>query len=200
MTLNENGSNGESNSKRQTLYLGLMLLLACSFGIYASISVFLDEIANISKIYSSNIYIGKRELAFGIIFIIPTISIFIYMVFLILLHNFKPVVLKLLLQTTVFSLILMVLSSICYGFWIESALREHGYTHCYWYDSAVRGSPTIWVESERFCQKRASNMTIKLFEYFNEQDALNKKPTDKELNAVIQNIVENSIFSTFEND
>lgn len=181
-------------SKRRLKTLSLLLLSVFTFMFYVCGSVFLEEISNVDKIAAGNIYIGNRDFAFGAIFFIPVLAVLDYMFILILIDKFKDDAMKLFLKTAVILIPLMIVVSIIYGFWIGSELRANGYSHCSAYGSATRGTPSIWVKSEQYCQERAWKIRIELYEYLDQWDQKKQEPTAEELNAAILTMLESNPF------
>lgn len=190
----------EYSDKKRHKVLAIFLMFLCFLGIYGTFLGFIEEYSILEKISKNTIYVGHRSFAIGAFWLVPFFIIFSYLMYLRLVNKLTIKAQVWLVKAGGIGLVSWVVTCSVYGFWLDSHLRINGYIHCYWYDSPARSSPTIWVESERFCQKRASNTRLELFNYFDQQDALNRKPTDKELNAEIKNIVENSVFYKYQND
>ncbi|MDO6610659.1 hypothetical protein Q4601_02695 [Shewanella sp. 1_MG-2023] len=181
-------------SKKQLKVLSALLVSIFSFMFYVCGSVFFEELSNIEKIRDGHIYIGNRDLAFGAIFFIPVLAVLDYMFILVLLDKFKDNVMKLFIKIAFISIPVMIISSITYSFWVGSELRANGYSHCTAYGSATRGTPSIWVKSEQYCQERAWKIRIELYEYFDHWDQKKQEPTEEELNAAILTMLENNPF------
>ncbi|MEO3681418.1 hypothetical protein ABHN84_03835 [Shewanella vesiculosa] len=200
MSQNPDIIHDEYSDKKRHKVLAIFLMFLCFLGIYGTFLGFIEEYSILEQISKNAIYVGHRSFAIGAFWLVPFFIIFSYLMYLRLVNKLTIKAQIWLVKAGGIGLVSWVITCSVYGFWLDSHLRINGYTHCYWYDSPTRGSPTIWVESERFCQKRASNTRLELFNYFDQQDALNRKPTDKELNAEIKNIVENSVFYKYQND
>jgi hypothetical protein len=176
--------------KKQLKVLSLVLILIFSFMLYVCGSVFFEELSNIDKIRDGHIYIGNRDLAFGAIFFTPVLVILDYMFILAIMDKFKDNVMKLFIKTTIMAIPIMIIASIMYSFWIGSQLRGHGYSHCTWYDSPTRGTPTIWVKSEKYCQERAVLINYDLLQYFDKFDNEGMEPSNKALDLAIIELLE----------
>ena len=181
-------------SKKQLKLLSIILVFIFSFMFYVCGSVFFEELSNIDKIRNGHIYIGNRDLAFGAIFFFPILAVLNYMFVLVLMDKFKDHIMKLLIKITFISIPIMIIASLMYSFWIGSQLRGHGYSHCTWYDSATRGTPTIWVKSDRYCQERASLINYDLLKYLDKFDNEGTEPSSTELNSIIVELLEKNPF------
>ncbi|OBT06773.1 hypothetical protein A9267_12780 [Shewanella sp. UCD-FRSSP16_17] len=181
-------------SKKQLKVLSIVLLFIFSFMFYVCASVFFEELGNIEKIRNSYIYIGNRDFAFGAIFFIPVLTILDYMFILVLLDKFKDTLMKLFVKITIVSIPLMIITSITYSFWIGSELRANGYSHCTWYDSPTRGTPVVWVKSDRYCQERAVLIEYDLLKQLDHYDNIGKEPSDKQLDLMIVELLEDNPF------
>ncbi|MFS1424366.1 hypothetical protein [Shewanella sp. 10N.286.48.B5] len=181
-------------SKRQLKVLSVVLISIFSFMFYVCGSIFFEEISNIAKIRDGHIYIGNRDLAFGSIFFFPVLAVLNYMLVLVIMDKFKDHVMKLFIKVAIISIPVMIVASIIYSFWIGSQLRGHGYSHCTWYDSPTRGTPVIWVKSERYCQERANLINYDLLIYFDKFDNEGKEPSNKELDLTVIEMLENNLF------
>ncbi|WP_394204515.1 hypothetical protein [Shewanella waksmanii] len=190
----ENSAVEQPLSKLKLYSLGSFLLCATVFGLYAAVTIFMRELQNIDKIENGFIYIANKDMAVGFIFSIPFLVIFGYMILFIVIGKFREEIMKLLIKTAVVCMPLIIISTIMYSFWIGSELRAHGYSHCTWYDSPTRGTPVIWVKSDRYCQERAVYVEYDLLKQLDHYDNIGTEPSDEELDTMIIELLENDPF------
>ncbi|MBQ4890763.1 hypothetical protein J8L86_12955 [Shewanella sp. MMG014] len=179
-------------SKQKLKFLSLLFICLFTFMFYVCGNVFFEEISNIDKIRDGRIYIANRDLAFGAIFFIPILAAMDYMFLLVFMEKFKDNIMKTIIKTAAISIPLIIISSVMYSFWIGSELRGYGYSYCAAYGSATRGTPSIWVKSEYYCQERAWKVRLELYEYLDKWDEINQEPSEKELNTAILTMLENN--------
>ena len=87
------------------------------------------------------------------------------------------------------TLILMLFSVPTYTYFIESKIKDEGYTICNSYTSSTRGAPDVWVTSQHYCIEKGYRVRSKIIDWLQQQT---NEPTPEDVIQKVDELLANS--------
>lgn len=168
--------------RRLTICFGVILFIVLTFVfVHATYTGFLNYIFINTNYY----YISEYGYVAPLIFFVP-FPLLLTVAGVQKLLNYKNEKTFLLAVKVMFVAIPVYFAfSIICSLYIESNLKNHGYTYCSWYEFSPTRSPDVWLKNSELCLKVHHNIVSDIEEWFKWHNEQGIEPQLDELKAFI---------------